>query len=110
MFFKRTKPFHVKFLPSERTVVAQHEVSLLDLALKHKIPIDHSCGGSGSCGTCRVVIVSKADSLGPMNFIEEAMAKARGFASDERLSCQIEPIDGLEVLVPEGRERSESEA
>ncbi len=90
----------MKFMPLEAKVPLGQETSVLDLALKHKISIDHSCGGSGSCGTCRVKVVESLDKLGPMNFIEEAMAKARKFSADERLACQIEPVHELVVLVP----------
>lgn len=87
-------------MPFNAEVALGTAASVLELALKHKIPIDHSCGGSGSCGTCRVRILKCQDHLEPMNFVEESMAKSRKFAPDERLSCQTEPVDGLEVLVP----------
>ncbi|MFP5518431.1 MAG: 2Fe-2S iron-sulfur cluster-binding protein, partial [Bdellovibrionia bacterium] len=31
--------------------------TLLELALRKDWPIDHSCGGNGTCGTCRVRVV-----------------------------------------------------
>lgn len=82
------------------TVSFEKEANLLDLALKSKIDIDHSCGGSGSCGTCRVKIIKGLEKLESRGDVEQAMADDRGFSEDERLACQIEPVDGLIVEVP----------
>jgi ferredoxin len=100
MFFRRAKSRQMLFLPSKKEVPVGSAANILDLALKNKIPIDNSCGGSGSCGTCRIRIVQGNEKLAPMNFVEEAMAKAREFSKDERLACQTEPIADLIVFVP----------
>lgn len=69
--------------------------SVLDLALKLKIEISHSCGGHGTCGTCRVFIDSIP--LAARNEIEAEMAADRQFADNERLSCQVEACAGLKI-------------
>lgn len=89
----------VLFQPMSRRVPMGRQVSVLDLALHHKIPIDHSCGGSGSCGTCRVKILKGLSDLADRGDVEQAMADARQFTDDERLACQIEPVPDLEVFV-----------
>jgi 2Fe-2S ferredoxin len=90
----------VHFLPADKIIEIHSEVSVLDLALKHKVPIDTSCGGSGSCGACQVKILHGLEKLGPRTDPEDAIAKDRGFTDDERLACQIEPIDGLVIEIP----------
>jgi ferredoxin, 2Fe-2S len=83
------------FLPTQKEVELRGEENLLLLALRNRIPIATSCGGSGSCGTCRVTV--KCGQV--RNDVEQAMADDRGFAPDERLACQIEPEDGMVVTV-----------
>lgn len=75
--------------------------SLLDLAISHDVPVHHSCGGMGSCGTCRVVILAGAELLPPRTELEAEMAKERNFSPQERLACQLPVLDGLLVGVPE---------
>jgi len=101
MFFKKKPSDSMIFEPMGQKVALGQAESILDLALKNKIHIDHSCGGSGSCGTCRVKVIQGGAGLAEMNFVEEAMARSRGFSVDERLACQVEPIDGLVVMVPD---------
>lgn len=78
----------------------QDKSSLLDLCLKSKIPISHSCEGMASCGTCRVIIQSGLDSMPPRNHLEQEMADDRGFADNERLACQMEPTADFSFVLP----------
>lgn len=98
--FKKQGTKCAYFKAENKKVYFDQEPNLLDLALKNKIDLDHSCGGGGSCGTCRVKITSGLEDLEPRNHVEQAMADDRGFSDDERLACQIEPIDGLEIEIP----------
>ena len=61
--------------------------SLLQVALDNDIPLNHSCGGYGTCGTCRVIVDNHVD-LPDRNPIEQEMATDRGFKDKERLACQ----------------------
>lgn len=65
--------------------------SLLEALLRQGIEIDHSCGGMGSCGTCRVQVTEGLGDLPSRNRVEAEMAEDRGFTDDERLSCQLLP-------------------
>ncbi len=78
----------------------QDSETLLELALRTKIPIHHSCGGMGTCGTCRVIITKGGELLPPPNEVEIEMIKDRGFEHQERLACQIPATPGVEVEVP----------
>ena len=77
---------------------------MLEVALKAGVEISHSCGGMGSCTTCRVFVVRSPEALPPRNELEQEIADSRGFHDDERLACQLPPQEGLEVRVPETRE------
>lgn len=73
--------------------------TLLEALVRAELPINHSCGGNGSCGTCRVRVLRGLSELHSMNDIESEMAADRGFAPDERLACQIMPHESLEVEI-----------
>ncbi len=67
--------------------------NLLLLAIRHRIPIGHSCEGMASCGTCRVIITEGVETLPTRNSLEQEMADDRGFAPNERLACQLDLDD-----------------
>ena len=75
------------------------EKSLLQLALYNNIEINHSCGGYGTCGTCRVFI-DNHHQLPDRNPIEQEMASDRGFEDNERLSCQTLCTQALQIRTP----------
>lgn len=97
------KPQKIVFLPENKAVEFTDEESVLDVALKNHIPIAHSCGGMGSCTTCRVFVESDLSQTSPRTEMEQEMAESRGFTEDERLSCQLQPHDGLRVRRPDQR-------
>ena len=86
----------------ELEIQAQNQASVLELALSHKIRLNHVCGGFATCGTCRVIVEKAVEKLSPRSGLELEMALDRGFADNERLCCQISPVDGLVLKVPKG--------
>ena len=96
-------PKSVNFLPKQQSVLIAQEESILELALKHKIEINHSCGGMGSCGTCRVWIESDHYKTLELNDLEREMKTDRGMLEQERLACQIMPLNGMVVRIPESK-------
>ncbi len=75
--------------------------SVLEVALNNKIELSHSCGGMGSCTTCRVVVESSVTDLPPRNELEQDIADMRNFTPQERLACQLPPRKGLVVRIPD---------
>lgn len=73
-----------------------HELNLkvnctvLDLLNAHKIGISQSCGGSGSCTTCRINVIKGSEYLAPRTEIENERALERNYSPQERLACQTE--------------------
>lgn len=88
------------FLPQEKSCVIKQEESVLEVALRNGIDLPHSCGGMGSCTTCRVIVVKAPGPLPERNELEQDIADMRSFAPEERLSCQLAPVAGLVVRVP----------
>src|SRR5688572_713408 len=98
-----TKKF-IEFLPQNVAIEVDGESSILELALKNGIEIGHSCGGMGSCTTCRIIVEKPVDNLPPRTELEAEIAADRGFQDNERLSCQVVPdSSGWSVRVPTGR-------
>ena len=94
----------IHFLPSDRKITVGTEDSVLEVALRHGIPLNHSCGGMGSCTTCRVIIEACNEAPPPRNDLEQEMADQRGFSDNERLACQLPPLAGLVLSIPPDRD------
>ncbi|MBL7688499.1 MAG: (2Fe-2S)-binding protein [Bdellovibrionaceae bacterium] len=74
--------------------------TVLEIAVENSVDISHSCGGMGTCGTCRIHLSVLSGQPLARNEIEQEMATDRGFQTDERLSCQVEcPKTQFEWLV-----------
>ncbi len=78
----------IQYLPEEKAVELRPEATFLELALKHRIPISHTCDGMGTCGTCLIRFDQGAENLEPRNEIEQEMADMRDLPANERLACQ----------------------
>lgn len=74
--------------------------TILEALLELKVEIDHSCGGNGSCGTCRVFVEAGLEKLDLRNEVEAEIAHDRGFSANERLSCQTQVKDQIAVRIP----------
>lgn len=98
---KPKSPIFITFLPEARVVEASHGETLLETALRTGIEIPHSCGGNGTCGTCRVLIQVGLNKMPLRNEIEAEMANDRKFEANERLCCQNFAQEGLIIQVPE---------
>lgn len=75
-------------------------VRLLDLLNANEISINQSCGGFGTCTTCRVFVRKGLDSLSERSDIELERAEERGFEDNERLCCQTVIFDDAEIEIP----------
>lgn len=90
----------------QRTVEGRLGESLMDAALRHKIPgIEAECGGSCTCATCHVYIDGEwSKALGiPSEEEEDMLDFVPAVKATSRLSCQIllaDEHDGLVVHVP----------
>lgn len=90
----------MEILPEGIIVQASQDQTILDCLLENKIEINHTCGGMGTCGTCRIFVQKGLEKLEPRNDIEEEIAIDREFAENERLSCQNLAMPGLVLKKP----------
>lgn len=91
----------IRFEPIGIELPVKDETSVLEVALHYGLEISHSCGGMGSCTTCRIIVVKSPQPLPPRNELEQDIAEMRAFTENERLSCQLSPLPGLVVRIPD---------
>ncbi len=80
---------HPERCPDGLEIAAETGESILNVALKNGIDIEHACEKSCACTTCHVVIRKGFDSLEESDENEDDMLdKAWGLEPESRLSCQ----------------------
>ncbi len=76
--------------------------SLLDVALAHRVPLAHDCGGNCKCTTCHVLVRQGKAHLSAMAPDEEdRLDMADGLTVDSRLSCQAVVVGDVVVEIPQ---------
>lgn len=76
------------------TFEAESGMTLLEMARANGVPHANVCRGRGRCGTCRVRVLSGSVHLPPPAESEAQVLRRWNAGADERLACQIKPIDG----------------
>ncbi|AGH80797.1 ferredoxin, 2Fe-2S type, ISC system [Psychromonas sp. CNPT3] len=80
---------HEELCPDGLVIDAKEGDTILDLALKHNIGIEHACEKSCACTTCHIIVREGFDSLVESDELEDDMLdKAWGLEAESRLGCQ----------------------
>ncbi|UXI00712.1 ISC system 2Fe-2S type ferredoxin [Photobacterium sp. TY1-4] len=93
---------HEELCPEGAVLEANRGETVLDVALKNGIGIEHACEKSCACTTCHVIIREGFDSLEESDELEDDMLdKAWGLEPESRLGCQAKVADeDLVVEIP----------
>ncbi len=91
-------PYTIDFQPVGRRGLCPDGDTLLDAARSLGVDLASICGGSGSCGRCRVQLV--AGKLTPVTLNEEAELTLEELAQGYRLACLAKPLSDCRVHVP----------
>lgn len=93
---------HEEICPEGAEIIANTGESILDAALRNKIPIEHACEKSCACTTCHVIVREGFYSLEDASENEEDyLDKAWGLEPESRLSCQARVADeDLQIEIP----------
>lgn len=93
---------HDELCPDGAVLEAETGESVLNVALKNDIGIEHACEKVCACTTCHVIIREGFDSLEESDELEDDMLdKAWGLESESRLGCQaIVADEDLVVEIP----------
>lgn len=100
-----TAPITIRFDQGRECTAAIGD-SILEIAHRHDVPLDHACGAVCACSTCHVHVEQGADALNePSEDEEDQLDKARDVRLDSRLGCQARiermPKDGvIAVRIP----------
>lgn len=101
-----TDSITLRFVAQNRSVDARVGDSILELAEKNELDLDHACGGVCACSTCHVKIVAGSDAFDEASEDEEdQLDNARDLDLTSRLGCQARivraPAGGkIEVTIP----------
>jgi 2Fe-2S ferredoxin len=93
---------HVDLCPEGAVLEANAGETVLDVALKNGIGIEHACEKSCACTTCHVIVREGFDSLEESEELEDDMLdKAWGLEPESRLGCQAVVADeDLVIEIP----------
>ena len=105
-----TTKYRITFLPMDKTVevdpadlpYGDHGLpgSILDIALKNGIDLDHACGGVCACSTCHVVVKQGFDTCSESTEDEEdQLDNAYALKPESRLGCQCVPDGSCDIVV-----------
>ncbi len=93
---------HPEICPEGITIEAEPGQTILDVALKNNVEIEHACEKSCACTTCHVIVRRGYDSLEPpIEREEDLLDRAWGLEPQSRLSCQaIVADEDLTIEIP----------
>ena len=93
---------HEDLCPEGAVLEAIPGETVLDVALKNGIGIEHACEKSCACTTCHIIVREGFDSLDESEELEDDMLdKAWGLEPESRLGCQAKVMDeDLVVEIP----------
>ena len=85
----------IRFVPDQVEIIVGRETPLLDAAISGSVHIAASCGGSGTCGTCKVKILS-----GEVKSDRTTALSDEEYRQGFRLACRSKVLTDLLVSVP----------
>jgi iron-sulfur cluster assembly protein len=75
--------------------------TLLDRLLEESVDLEHECGGTLACATCRVIVREGGERLGAMSEDElDMLDRAGASAPGARLACQVTGAGDVVVEIP----------
>jgi len=89
------KKREVHFEPDNVSIAVEQGANLLEMAIQAGARIYASCGGSGTCGTCKVLVEK-----GEVESIRTARVSDEDFRQGLRQACQSRIITDLAVHIP----------
>ncbi len=75
--------------------------TLLRAAVVSRLDLSHYCGGTCSCGTCRVEILEGGETLSPIEGREQMVLGYQATQAGDRLACQARVGGDVVVRIPE---------
>ncbi|BCN32855.1 ASKHA domain-containing protein [Anaeromicropila herbilytica] len=77
----------ITFIPENKLIIANEQETILQVARRVNIPIEATCSGQGTCGKCKVKILSgRASSLSKA---EKELLTQEEYGNGTRLACKV---------------------
>ncbi|MEN6482055.1 MAG: ASKHA domain-containing protein [Anaerolineaceae bacterium] len=89
----------VDFEPIGKRVEVKPGTTLSEAARQAGLPLTMDCGGSGSCGQCRINARDQ-ENLSKANPVEENLLTEQELATGYRLACQTSVFGNVKIDVP----------
>lgn len=89
---------YIDFEPVGRRGDCPAEASLLDAAQQLGVALISLCGGAGTCGRCKVQVLTGR--VAPLTAAEREALSAKELQEGYRLACQTYALNDLKVRVP----------
>ena len=90
--------YTVAFQPLGRHGECGKRETILDCARRLGVGISNVCGGTGTCASCRVQVLSGA--VSEIASVERRSISARGLKAGWRLACQCYPRGDIRLHIP----------
>ncbi|MBI4302712.1 MAG: DUF4445 domain-containing protein, partial [Chloroflexi bacterium] len=90
-----SKKRRVHFEPNNVDIVVEQGANLLEAAIEAGVRLTASCGGAGTCGTCKVLIEE-----GEVDSTRTSRVSDEEYARGLRQACQSRVLTDLTVYVP----------
>lgn len=97
-------PAEVEFVTSGQQPVkvsVERHTTVLRAAVAAGLDLDHYCGGTCSCGTCRIEVISGATALSPIQGREQMVLGFESTQSGDRLACQAQVVGRVTIRIPD---------
>lgn len=95
----------VTLLPHQLELDVADGESIFAAARRANILVPTACNGKGTCGLCRIKIVSGKENLDAPSAIETRHLGNTYFITKLRLSCQVHPKGDCTVELPDAAKR-----
>jgi len=97
----------VRFLPEDRWYDTRDGESVLEAADRAGISLEHVCGGRGTCGKCRIILLE--GELSPVTSNEREALSQEALQAGHRLACQARFADASRVVIGIPRESQQGD-
>lgn len=97
----------IKIRPENQVLDSENSESLMECLVRNGIPVQNICSGKGTCGKCKVRILTKLPKPTPLDLKHLGRQEIeRGY----RLACDVSAEDGMEIEAPfgDGQDRKET--
>lgn len=96
----------VTLLPQQLEIDVNAGESVFAAIRRVGVLVPTACNGKGTCGLCRVKVISGKENLDPPSPVEVRHLGNTYFITKLRLSCQVHPTGDVTLELPDAAKRT----